>query len=532
MSRNKPPDDPASPPQRQLFLGDAFAPASPAPPPERSVTTAARAPVGRTVRIATPSPAPVELVGPSAEVDLDGVEPTDLPPPPREPKVFTVMELVRSARVMLETRYADVRVEGEISGMKPSPTGHLYFTLKEAQAQVDCVMFSRDAARLKFKPRDGMQVRCRGRLTIYEGRGKFQMTLVDIEPAGAGALALAFLQLKQRLEAEGLFAPERKRPLPFLPRCVGVVTSPTGAVIRDIVHVAHRRFPMRIVLSPTPVQGESAAGFIVNALERLWRVPGIDVIILARGGGSLEDLWAFNEERVARAIARSPVPVISAVGHETDFTIADFVADRRAPTPSAAAEIAIPEMRALREELVSASRRLHRCTDRELHRARLALERLTTRLSDPRRLLDRRRQSLDDLQTRAENSLKATLGRKRVQLRTVETALLRAHPQKRIAVQRAHVVALEQRLAKAAVAAIAPRKQALGRLTAKLEALSPLRVLDRGYSLVRTADGRLVTSKSDVSAGQRIDVTLKQGTLVAVVEQTSQASDDKRKDDE
>jgi exodeoxyribonuclease VII large subunit len=383
-------------------------------------------------------------------------------------------------------------------------------------------MFSREAARLKFKPRDGLQVRCRGRLTIYEGRGKFQMTLMDIEPAGAGALALAFVQLKQRLEAEGLFANERKRRLPFLPRCVGVVTSPTGAVIRDIVHVAHRRFPIRIVVSPAPVQGEGAAALIVVALERLWRMPGIDIIIVARGGGSLEDLWPFNDEGVARAIARSPVPVISAVGHETDFTIADFVADHRAPTPSAAAEIAVPEMRALREDLLSASRRLHRCTDRDLHRARLALERLTTRLSDPRRIVDRQRQALDELQTRVENVLNTTIARKRTHLRAAEMALLRAHPQKRIAVQRAHLVALEQRLAKAAVAGLAPRKQALGRLTAKLEALSPLRVLDRGYSLVRTPDGQLVTSAQSVSVGQRLDVTLKQGTLVAVVEQAGE----------
>ena len=448
----------------------------------------------------------------------------------REPKIYTVGELVRSARVMLETRYADVLVQGEISGLKPSGPGHLYFTLKEATAQIDCVMFSREATRLKFRPRDGMQVRCRGRLTIYEGRGKFQMTIVEIEPAGAGALALAFEELKQKLAAEGLFQESKKRPLPFLPRCIGVVTSPTGSVIRDILTVAHRRFPVRIVISPTPVQGEGAAPQIVSALERLWKMPEIDVIILARGGGSLEDLWPFNEEIVARAIARSPIPTISAIGHETDFTIADFVADRRAPTPSAAAEIAVPELRALKEELATAGRRLHRGTERELQRARLKLERLTARISDPRRLLDRQRQTLDDLQARSAAAMAGMLAKKRTDLRTCETGLLRAHPQKRIAVQRANLVALERRLANGIASSIQPRKQALSRLHAKLEAMSPLRVLDRGYGLVRANDGKLVTRAKDLKRGQKLQVTLRQGSVVALVEEVLPSNDSPTKD--
>ena len=278
-------------------------------------------------------------------------------PAPEETRVFAVRELVRAARLTLESRFADLRVEGEVSGLKRSANGHLYFTLKDAEAQLDCVMYAREAARLRFRLQDGQQVRCRGRLTIYEARGRFQFSVHAIEPAGAGALALAFEQLKQKLAAEGLFDPERKRALPFLPRRLGVVTSAQGAVIRDIVRVAHRRFPVPILLAPTPVQGEGAAAAIVAALAEIVKVPDVDVVIVARGGGSMEDLWAFNDEALARAIAACPVPVISAVGHETDFTIADFVADLRAPTPSAAAELAVPVAADLLAELQLLGRR-------------------------------------------------------------------------------------------------------------------------------------------------------------------------------
>ena len=260
-------------------------------------------------------------------------------------------ELLRATRLTLESRFADVRVEGEVSGLKRSGPGHLYFSLKDAEAALDCVLFSREASRLKFTIEEGMAVRCRGRLTLYEARGKFQMSVIEVEPTGAGALALAFEQLKQRLGAEGLFDPARKRPLPFLPRRLGVVTSASGAVIRDIVRVAHRRAALPILLSPTPVQGDGAALAIAAAIRRLEAVADVDVIIVARGGGSLEDLWAFNEEPVARAIVACRVPVISAVGHETDFTIADFVADVRAATPSAAAALAVPVFDDLKTEL-------------------------------------------------------------------------------------------------------------------------------------------------------------------------------------
>ena len=520
--------------QSQLSLGAAFASPNSTQELDEVATQSVvklshRNTVARRGGFDVPADRPAVGAKPLAE---DGLDDVSLDPVTtdrsREPKVFSVGELIRSARVMLETRYADVKVQGELSGVKPSGPGHLYFTLKEAQAQVDCVMFSREATRLTFRPADGMQIMCRGRLTIYEGRGKFQMTVVQMEPTGAGALSLAFEQLKQRLAAEGLFLQSRKRPLPLLPSCVGVVTSSTGAVIRDIVHVAHRRFPMRLLLSPTPVQGEGAAARIVEAMERLWRVPGVDVIILARGGGSLEDLWPFNEEVVARAIARSPVPVISAVGHETDFTIADFVADCRAPTPSAAAEIAIPELRSLKEELQSATRRLQRGTHRELQSARLVLERLTARISDPRRLLDRQRQALDDLQMRAGTALVTAMASRQAQLIAMETGLLRAHPQKRISEQRASVLLLERRLTNGLSSSLGSRKQLLARFQTKLEALSPLRVLDRGYSLVRTIDGRLVTQARDVQPGQRVQVTLRQGSVTASVDEVREPRQDNK----
>jgi exodeoxyribonuclease VII large subunit len=441
------------------------------------------------------------------------------PAAPAQPRVLAVSELVRAARITLEARFADVRVEGEISGLRRSGNGHIYFCLKDAEAQLDCVMFSREAGRLRFRPEDGLLVRCRGRLTIYEGRGKFQMTVAALEPAGAGALALAFEQLKQKLAAEGLFEASRKRRLPFLPRRIGVVTSAQGAVIRDIVRVAHRRFPVPILLAPAPVQGDGAALAIVAALRRIASVPDVDVIIVARGGGSLEDLWAFNEEPLARAIAACPVPVISAVGHETDFTIADFVADVRAPTPSAAAELAVPVAADLRAELQVICRRVARGVDAELRGRRLGLERLRARLADPRRLLDQRRQAIDDLSARATRALRAAIAAQRNALRATEARLFRAHPQRRIADQRAALAALERRLTTAASTALARRRRGMEALAGKLEALSPLQVLERGYSLARGPDGHVITSAKQVEPGAAVTVLVRDGELHTRVEE-------------
>jgi exodeoxyribonuclease VII large subunit len=428
-------------------------------------------------------------------------------------RILAVAELVRAARQTMEARFGDVRVEGEVSGCKRSANGHLYFTLKDTEAQLDCVMYARDAGRLKFRLGDGQLVRCRGKLTIYEGRGRFQLQVSAIEPAGAGALALAFEALKQKLLAEGLFDGERKRPLPFLPRRIGVVTSRQGAVIRDIVRVAHRRFPVPILLSPTPVQGEGAAVAIAAALVALCQVPDVDVIILARGGGSMEDLWAFNDENLARTIAACPLPTISAIGHETDFTIADFVADVRAPTPSAAAELAVPVAAELLAEVQVLAGRLGRGLLGQIGSRRLILERARARLGDPRRLIDDRRQAVDDLADRASRALANACSRRRKELQTAEGRLLRAHPQRRIADQRTAMGLLEHRLSRIGSQLLAERRRTLETLTSKLDALSPLKVLDRGYSLARGPDGKLLRSHQALSPGDAVTVTLRDGDL-------------------
>jgi exodeoxyribonuclease VII large subunit len=437
---------------------------------------------------------------------------------PAQPRIYVVSELLRAVRLTLESRFTDVRVEGEVSGLKRSGNGHVYFALKDAEASLDCVLFSREAKLLKFTLEEGMAVRCRGRLTLYEARGKFQMSVAAVEPTGAGALALAFEQLKQRLGAEGLFDPARKRPLPSLPRRIGVVTSAGGAVIRDIVHVAHRRFPIPILLAPTPVQGDGAALGIAAAIRRLEAIADVEVIIVARGGGSLEDLWAFNEEPVARAIHACRVPVVSAVGHETDFTIADFVADVRAPTPSAAAELAVPVRDDLAAELALLRRRGGRALAETARRARHELERARARLGDPRRLLDERRQRVDEQIERGRRVIARRLAAARADLRGVEVRLHRAHPHRRIAEQRHALAAMRHRLEAALQPALARRRHAIEAACGKLEALSPMRVLERGFSLTQRADGRVVTSADDVRAGERISVRVHDGGIDATVD--------------
>jgi exodeoxyribonuclease VII large subunit len=464
-----------------------------------------------------------ELV-PTAPAALAVREPVAVEEAPRVPRVFVVSELVRAARLTLESRFAEVRVEGEISGFKRSGPGHLYFCLKDSDASIDCVMYSREASRLKFQLSDGMAVRLRGRLTIYEGRGRFQMSVLDIEPTGAGALGLAFEQLKQKLQAEGLFAQERKRRLPFLPRRIGVVTSPQGAVIRDIIRVAHRRFPAAILLAPVPVQGPGAAQGIAMGLARLARVPDVDVIIVARGGGSMEDLWAFNDEALARAIVACRVPVISAVGHETDFTIADFVADVRASTPSAAAELAVPMVTELRADLSVLSRRAARGATAHIRQQRLVIERARARLGDPRRIVDDRRQRVDDLAARAHRATARRLARLRSELAASEVTLSRAHPHRRIAAQKTALGRLAQQLEAAARRALSRRREPLRAIEHKLDALSPRRVLDRGYSLTFGPDGHLLTDASAVAPGARLRISLQAGELAATVTDTTKAN--------
>jgi exodeoxyribonuclease VII large subunit len=516
---------------------DVAIPAPPAAPPANGVATdgdieemelapmserMASAPVGPTAVPSAPAAAAAAAAAPVAPALVPPSLP--LPAPPPAPRIFAVSELIRAARLTLESRFADVRVEGEVSGLKRSGPGHLYFSLKDDEGSLDCVMFSREATRLKFRVDEGMAVRARGRLTIYEGRGKFQMTVAELEPTGAGALALAFEQLKKKLQAEGLFDQARKRPLPFLPRRLGVVSSASGAVLHDIIRVAHRRYPIPILLAPTPVQGDGASIAIASALRRLAEVPDVDVIILARGGGSLEDLWAFNEESVARAIVASRVPIISAVGHETDFTIADFAADVRAPTPSAAAELAVPVAADLRAELTLLCRRAARGAESELRTRHLALERARARLGDPRRLIDMRRQRIDELSQRALARLRRQLAARQAELRATEMRLNRAHPRRRIDAQRALLVGLRQTLEAAIKRATDRRQRVLEACTHKLDALSPLKVLDRGFSLTQDAQGHLVTRADQVRPGDAITVRLRDGALAAEVSATGPGS--------
>jgi exodeoxyribonuclease VII large subunit len=440
----------------------------------------------------------------------------DATPPP--PRALSVTELVQRASRRLEATFGDVWVEGEVSNLKTPASGHCYFTLKDARAQLPVVMFRMAVSRLEFRVEDGQKLRCRGRVSIYDRQGRFQLTAVTAEPAGVGAHQLAFEQLKQKLEAQGLFDPRHKKPLPALPTTIALVTSRTGAALRDIVRVLHARFPVRVVLSPTPVQGSDAPAEIVRALRRADGL-GADLIILGRGGGSLEDLRAFNHEGVARAIFSACTPVISAVGHEVDVTIADLVADRRAPTPSAAAEMAVPEARELADRLQVFRLRLGRSMSHLLRRRELALERLDRRLGSPRARVDRERLSLDEAAGELSASLARVLAGQRERLAELRTRLASQEPRARLTRDRAALSQLERELLVQLTNGLARRRATLDQLLGRLGALSPLGVLDRGYGLVLDVNQNVIRDISTVAEGQRVTVRLAGGELSCVVEE-------------
>jgi exodeoxyribonuclease VII large subunit len=392
-----------------------------------------------------------------------------------ERKTLSVSELSARIKTLLEGGIGHVWVEGEISNFKAHfSSGHLYFSLKDDRAQIKAVMFRQQARAMRFRPEDGQKVIALGRLSVYEPRGEYQIVIDRMEPAGIGELQLAFLQLRERLEKEGLFVPERKRPIPSLPRRVGVVTSPGGAAIRDFLNVARRRFSnIDILVAPASVQGGTARFEIASAIGALNGADGIDVIVVTRGGGSIEDLWAFNTEEVARAIAASAIPVISAVGHEVDFTIADFVADLRAPTPSAAAEILVKSKEDFVYRLSSLRARLEQSIKNMLARKRSQLAAETRAMPDPVRYIRERSQRIDDMTARME-------------------ALMR----NRLAISR----------------------KGFENLAGRLSALNPLAVLNRGYAIVtRLPDRKPVTSTSQVKSGDRLDIRLRQGNISAEV---------------
>jgi len=436
-------------------------------------------------------------------------------------EILTVSQLNGRARVLLEDVFAQIWVEGEISNLARPASGHLYFTLKDRQAQVRCALFRQNALRVREALRDGLAVRVRGKVSLYEGRGDFQLILDLLEPAGDGALRLAFEALKERLAAEGLFAAERKRALPAHPQRIGIVSSPTGAVIRDIVSVFRRRAPqVELTLLPTAVQGREAVAQIVHALELADR-QGFDALILARGGGSLEDLWCFNEEAVARAVAACVTPLVSAVGHETDVTIADFVADLRAPTPSAAAELLAPDSSDLARRLESLQRRLQLRMQHLLAARHLQLDGLRRRLRHPGERLQQQAQRLDDLELRLRRAMQRRLQDGSERLARLDTRLAARHPERLLGLLRQRLAHLGERLPRAMQTILRERHQRLEAAAQTLQAVSPLATLGRGYAILLDEQGRAIRAAAQTQPGQRLHARLAEGGLVLRVEAVS-----------
>jgi len=435
--------------------------------------------------------------------------------------VFTVSELTARIKGRLEEAFPTVWVEGEISNLRSPSSGHAYFTLKDDLAQIRCVLFRGRGRRVRFALEDGLQVLVFGGLDVYAARGEYQLVAELMEPKGLGARQLAWEQLKRKLAAEGLFDQERKRPLPAYPRTIGVVTSPTGAALRDILHVIGRRFgDLRVIVAPVRVQGDGAAEEIAGALRDLSAVPDLDVVIVGRGGGSIEDLWAFNDEAVARAIAASPAPVISAVGHETDFTIADFVADVRAPTPSAAAELVVREKLAVIRALVGLYARLTQAVRSRVEQARartLALTRRRALTNAARGLRDRHRR-VDELTARLRGAARSHHRHAVHRAALATNALSSLHPLARISHGRAVLQQLRGRLVAAGGHGAKVSRHRFESAVGRLQSLSPLAVLGRGYGLVRLPSGAVVRRAVEVPRGAAIEILLHEGALDARVE--------------
>jgi exodeoxyribonuclease VII large subunit len=437
-----------------------------------------------------------------------------------ERKVWTVSELNGRIRQLLSASLSNLWIEGEISNLRHAQSGHFYFTLKDETSQIRCVCFRQSAIRLRFQPEDGLHARVRGSVSVYEARGEYQVYVEHLEPVGLGALQLAFEQLKRKLDAEGLFDPARKKALPLLPRRIGVVTSPKAAALRDILRVLRRRFPnARVLLYPVRVQGEGAAEDIARALRFFTARAAADVIILARGGGSLEDLWPFNEENVARAIAASAIPVVSAVGHETDFTIADFVADLRASTPSAAAEIVIREREALDRHILEHQRRLVDAMRYLILVQERALKDLLSQpaFRRPEELLREYRQRADELASRMGDALQDRLAVLRERFTDARARMAAFDLRARLESMRLRTEQRAGELRLRIERLLTAKRQRFERFLLQLDERSPLRVLDRGYAVVYDARGNLVRAAESVSAGDEIAVRLARGRLWAQV---------------
>lgn len=442
--------------------------------------------------------------------------------PPRD--VYTPSRLNREARMLLERGLPALWIEGEISNLSRPSSGHWYFSLKDEAAQIRCAMFRQRNLLARFTPKDGMRVQGRGRVSLYEQRGDYQFILDYIEEAGEGALRRKFEILKAKLAAEGLFAPERKRPLPKLPRRIGVITSPTGAAIRDILHILRRRFcSIPVLIYPVQVQGAAAAPQIAAAIRLAAARAECDVLVLARGGGSLEDLWAFNEEIVARAIYDCTIPIVSGVGHEVDFTIADFVADVRAPTPSGAAELVAPDCAEWLRALAGTHRRLTAALRRLLGERAQRFAWLERRLAqrDPRLELRQHAQRLDHLESRLLRAIRHSLATRRSDLVHLAAHLRQRSPALRVASAKGRLAVAQSTLSAAISARITDLKQRLGLAAGMLDAFSPLATLERGYAIVTDEHGHVVTTSTALSVGQRIRARLAKGEIQARVESTA-----------
>jgi len=437
-----------------------------------------------------------------------------------ERRIWPVHELVNRVGAQLERDYIDVWVEGEVSNHRAAPSGHVYFTLKDAEAQLPVVLFRRQASLLRFRPEDGLHVVVRGRLSIYQQRGQLQLVAELLEPVGLGSLQLAFEQLKLRLRAEGLFNSDQKKALPAFPKTVGVITSPTGAVIRDFLNIVSRRHSgLNVLLVPASVQGEGAAAEIESAIETLNRNSGVDVIVVARGGGSLEDLAAFNSERVARAIFASTLPIVSAVGHETDFTISDFVADLRAPTPSAAAELITEAQHRVFEFVTNLAFRAERASRYHLLVARQRLESSRAESAEwrMRGILQRLDQRLDDSAARIAVDLGGKLRRASQHVARLESAVRHHDPRRQLAQVKLDLRSLDARLERAVERGLRTSSADCRSMLARLHALSPKAVLDRGYALVQAQDGTFVRSVANIAGGDRLTTHLSDGTFQSIV---------------
>ena len=450
------------------------------------------------------------------------------PPTDNKPfrNIYSVSRLNNEVRVLLESGFPLLWIEAEISNLARPASGHLYFSLKDDKAQVRCAMFRNRNLNIGFKPENGMQVLVRAKIGLYEPRGDFQLIIEHMEEAGDGALRRAFEELKQRLDKEGLFEARNKKNLPELPRCVGVVTSPSGAAIRDVITTLQRRFPaLPVVVYPVPVQGEGAAQQIARMIATADRRQECDVLIIGRGGGSLEDLWAFNEEVVARAIHQCSIPVVAAIGHEIDFTIADFVADQRAATPTGAAELISPDQQAWLTRLSQLQQRLAWLMQSRLTQQQQQLQNLTKRLQHPGRQLRERAQRLDELESRLQRAQQNLLHKSKARLQHAHERLLRHSPAHQLSTQQNNNDNLHKRLTTAMQHQLTLRKKQLQQLASALDTVSPLATLGRGYAIVMDDNNQIIRRATQLKAGDRVKARFAEGQLYCQVSEVKESSE-------